>query len=167
MEAFIVHGPFPVAYEKRKGGRVLVFDDFWEEDADAHNLAEQCGCYVFALRNKSLVPLYVGKATKTFQQETFNNHNKHKYQSGFSDYAKGTPVMFFVVHPKQKGPANGKQIAAIESFLISAAVAKNPDLQNIKGVKAPQWSIKGVVRSKGKRSKSAVAFATCLDLRRH
>lgn len=167
MTSFAVHGPFRIKYEKRKGGRTLIFDDFWSEGSDAHNLAKQRGCYIFAIRNKALTPIYVGKATKTFKQETFNSANRHKYHYGFSDYAKGTPLMYFVVHPAQKGPTNAKQIAQIEDFLIQAGAVKNPDLQNIKGAQQPDWSIKGAIRSgAGKRSVAEIDFCDLFDITR-
>jgi hypothetical protein len=165
MTSFVVQGPFPITYEKRKGGRTLVFDDFWSKHAE-HNLATRQGCYVFAIRNRGLTPIYVGKATKSFEQVTFNPANRHKYHSGFSVYAKGTPVMYFVAHPKQKGPINATQIAQIENFLIQAGGAKNSDLQNIKGRQEPNWSIKGVVRSgAGKRNDAEVQFRSLFDIR--
>jgi hypothetical protein len=166
MTSFVVHGPFVLSYEKRKGGRTLVFDDFWSKDGEAHHLAEGRGCYVFAIRNRGLTPIYVGQATKSFKQETFNSTNRHKYHNGFSDYGKGTPVMYFVVHPTQRGPTNEKQIEKIEDFLIQAGVAKNPNLQNVKGAQQPLWSIKGVVRSgAGKRKVEEVQFADLFDIR--
>lgn len=166
MTSFVVHGPFEVTYEKRKGGRTLVFSDFWSEDSVAHYLAAECGCYVFAIRNRGLSPIYVGKATKTFEQETFNATNRHKYHDGFSEYAKGTPVMFFVIHPKQKGKTNRKHIAQIEDFLIQAGVASNPNLQNVKGTQRPHWSIKGVIRSgAGKRNDAENKFGKLFDIR--
>ena len=166
MASFVVHGPFEVTYEKRKGGLTLVFDDFWSEEADANYLAEQRGCYVFAISaGGGLQPIYVGKATKTFKQETFNATNRHKYHNGFSDYARGKPLMYIIVHPAQKGPTNEKHIVEIENFLIQAGVAKNPDLQNIKGVQRPSWTIKGVVRSGvGKRSEVALQFSSLFDI---
>ena len=166
MTSFEVHGPFKVTYEKRKGGRTLVFDDFWSENADALYLAEECGCYVFAIRNRGLTPIYVGKATKTFEQETFNATNRHKYHNGFSEYGKGTPVMYFVVHPTQKGPTNRKYIAEIEDFLIQAGVATNPNLQNVKGTQRPGWSIKGVIRSDARKGGDAEKkFSKLFDIR--
>jgi hypothetical protein len=166
MTTFVVHGPFEIIYEKRKGGRTLVFDDFWSEDSDAHHIAADRGCYVFAIRNRGLTPIYVGRATKSFKQETFNDSNRHKYHNGFSDYGKGTPVMYFVVHPMQRGPTNEKQIFEIEDFLIQAGVAKNPNLQNVKGAQEPLWGIKGVVRSgRGKRRKEETQFAELFDIR--
>jgi len=166
MASFEVHGPFEITHEKRKGGHVLVFDDFWSKGSSAAYLAEERGCYVFAIRSGGgLQPIYIGKATRTFKQETFNPGNKHKYHNGFSDYAKGTPLMFFVVHPSQKGPTNGKHIREIEDFLIQAGVAKNPNLQNIKGIQKPSWSIKGVIRSGvGKRTRAEVLFGNLFDI---
>jgi hypothetical protein len=167
MASFEVHGPFKIDYEKRRGGRTLVFDEFWSKGAEASYLANQRGSYAFAIRNRGLTPIYVGKATKTFKQETFNTTNRHKYHNGFSEYAKGTPLMYFVVHPNQQGPTNSKQIAQIEDFLIQAGVAANPDLQNVKGTQQPSWSIKGVIRSgAGKRNKAAIEFASLFDIRR-
>ncbi len=164
MASFEIHGPFKITFEKRKGGRTLVFDEFWVEDSDANYLAEECGCYVFAIRNRALTPIYIGKATKTFRQETFNPSNRHKYHNGFSDYGKGTPLMYFVVHPKKTGPINEKHIVEIENFLIQAGVAKNPALQNVKGTLKPGWSIKGVIRSGGKRSDAEVDFSKLFDI---
>jgi hypothetical protein len=165
MTSFEVHGPFEVTHEKRKGGRTLVFDDFWA--SDANYLADAKGCYVFAMRaGGGLQPIYVGKATKTFKQETFNATNKHKYNNGFSTYGKGTPLIYFVVHPTQKGPTNVKHIAEIEDFLIQAGVAKNPDLQNVKGIQKPKWSIKGVIRTGvGKRRQEEVQFGSLFDIK--
>ena len=168
MALFTVHGPFELPYEARKGGRTLVFDEFWETGSAADYLAKERGCYVFGVRaGRGLKPLYVGKATKTFKQETFNPSNRQKYHNGFSEYGKGTPVMFFVVHPPQKGRTNAREISAIEDFLIQAGVARNPNLQNVKGRMRPAWSIKGVVRSGvGKRSVAETQFGAVFGLSR-
>ena len=165
MTSFEVHGPFPIACVKRKGGRTLQFDDFWTKDAKTARLSAERGCYVFAMKNRTSIPIYVGKATRSFEHEAFNAANKHKYHDGFSTYAKGRPVMYFVVHPRRKGPTNAKQIAEIEGFLIQAGIVRNPELQNVKGAKRPAWSIKGVVRSgKGKRSEAAAQFRKAFGL---
>jgi len=165
MAAFEVHGAFKIKYEKRKGGRTLVFDEFWSKDGEGHYLANERGCYVFAIRNRGLTPIYVGKATKSFKQETFNATNRHKYHNGFSEYGKGTPLMYFVVHSIQRGQTNAKQIAEIEDFLIQAGVASNPGLQNVKGSLQPLWSIKGVIRSgAGKRTEAEAEFGKLFDI---
>ena len=166
MLSFIVHGPFAVEFEKRKGGRTLVFNNFWSDTSPANYLAEARGCYVFAISNRGPKPIYVGKATVSFKQETFNPTNKHKYHDGFSSYAKGSPIMYFIMHPKQKGHVNRKAIGELEDFLIQAGIARNSNLQNIKGAQKPKWNIKGVIRAtRGKRSAIELDFATLFDIR--
>ena len=115
--------------------------------------------------SSGLCPVYVGKATKTFKQEAFNPANKHKFHSGFSEWGRGTPLMYFVVHPSSRGQTNNTQIGKIEDFLIQAGAAKNPGIMNVRGVQQPKWSIKGVVRSKaGKRRENEVQFAKLFDI---
>ena len=167
MATFEVHGWFKVGYEKRKGGRTLLFDNFWSEGSKAHYLANERGCYVFAIKTgRGLDPIYVGKAAKTFKQESFNPTNRHKCQNGFLEYARGLPIMFFVAHPEQRGKTNERQIEQIEQFLIQAGAAKNSRLQNVRGAQRPKWNIRGVIRStgKGKRTKAEGAFRKLFDL---
>ena len=167
MACFEVHGPYKLPFEKRPGGRTLVLNNFWSVGSEAHDLSQKRGCYVFAMRGRGLTPIYVGKATKNFKQEAFNPSNRHKFHNGFSEYAKGTPVIYFIVHPLQQGQTNAKQIAQIEDFLIQAGIAKNPNLQNIKGTQQPSWSIKGVIRSNaGARTKQEIQFSSLFDIRR-
>jgi len=165
MASFVVHGPFEIGYEQRKGGRVLVFDTFWQKESDAYYLADCMGCYVFAIRNRSLTPIYVGMTAKSFKQEAFNVGNRNKCNDGFSEYAKGTPVMYFVVRPKTPGPVKVKEIEAIEDFLIQAGAATNPKLQNVRGTQTPSWRIKGVIRSgAGSRTAAESQFISLFDI---
>ncbi|GAA5138577.1 hypothetical protein [Alloalcanivorax gelatiniphagus] len=166
MTSFTVDGPHEIEWENRKGGRQLVFDNFWNDGSKASHLAAERGCYVFVIRSGGgLTPVYIGQASVSFKQETFNPSNRHKYQNGFSNYAKGTPLMYFVVHPNQQGVTNKTQITEIEDFLIQAGVAANTELQNVKGTQKPKWSIKGVIRSGvGKRSSAEVEFRKIFNL---
>lgn len=157
-KTFEVRGPFEVPVEIKKGGRHLVFKSFWDEEEQAE-YATKRGCYVFAVRTSSLKPLYVGKATKTFKQEVFNQSNRVKCQNGFMDYKKGTPLLYLVVHPEGKGKTNATEISNIEDFLIQTGVARNPRIQNVRGRNEPKWKIKGVVRGDaGKPSNAASQF---------
>jgi hypothetical protein len=145
--------------------RTLLFDGFWAEHNGAAALAAKRGCYVFAVRNRGLTPIYVGKATKSFKQEAFNPTNRHKYSSGFSHYAKGRPLLYFVVHAEQRGRTNAKQIGQIEDFLIQLGAAKNPSFQNVKGTQAPDWRIKGVIRhGAGARTGAETQFTSPFNI---
>src|SRR3954451_14266628 len=59
MASFTVHGPFKIEYEKRRGGRLLIFDEFWDQESDAyHNVVATCSqCATGALiRSTSVRP---------------------------------------------------------------------------------------------------------------
>ncbi len=156
---FLVEGPLNVPYYQGKAGRTITDDDiktFWLKH---EVISKGRGCYVFGIRaGKGLTPGYVGKATKSFKQETFAPHKLTRYQQFLADYQKGTPVLFFVTAPKKKGAPNSAHIRQLETFLIQVALASNPELLNIKGTKAERWGIAGVLRSKGKPSASAQQF---------
>lgn len=168
MVTFEVHGPFEIPHMWKAGGHVLMFDEFWDDDSVAW-LADKRGCYVFAIRPSGggLLPTYVGKACKTtFKNEAFAPDKKVKYHKGISEYAKCTPLMFFVIRSSRKGKAGGILIKEIEDFLIQAGVAKNPDnMQNVVGTHQPNWRIKGVIRSGvGKKSQTALMFRELFDI---
>lgn len=164
-------GPIEVPVSVRPGGKSISPDDieaFWATPG-GKKVADRSGCYVFARRaGKGYMPYYVGKATKTFRQEVFTDHKLRKYHEVLTEGRKGTPVLFFVLHPVQKGRDNTKAIGDLEKFLIQALVAANPDGHKNKQNTAPRpWSIRGVLgadRGRGKPRKDAVALRTCMSL---
>jgi len=163
---FSVRGPLLVPYYQGKAGRTITDDnvrEFWEHHEEA---GKERGCYVFGIRaGRGLTPGYVGKATKSFRQEIFTHHKLTRYQQFLADYAKGSPVMFFLTAPRRKGPLNKSHVAELEKFLIQVALAANPDLLNIQGTRAEEWGIKGVLRGgRGNASKSAQAFKKMMNL---
>ena len=167
MKRFVVEGPFKVPVYEGKGGRTITDEnvrDFWATHADYR---ARRGCYVFAMRaGKGSTPGYVGMATKGFKTEVFAPHKLTRYQQFLADYAKGTPVLFFVVEPAAKGAPNLKQIRDLERFLIQVGVAANADLLNIKGTKAEEWGIAGVLRGGvGKPSQSAKLFKAMMAIK--
>ena len=88
-----------------------------------------------------------------------------RYQQFLADYQKGTPVLFFIVAPVKRGAPNRTRIAELEEFLIQTGQAANPHLLNIKGTKAEEWGIAGVLRGgKGKRSSGAREFRRLMKL---
>jgi hypothetical protein len=163
---FAVQGPYAVPCYKGKAGRTITDDntqEFWKRFPSIANMR---GCYVFGIRGgKGFTPAHVGKATKSFKQEVFAPHKLSRYQQFLADYLRGTPVLFFVVAPMRRGAPNSLHIGQLEDFLIQAGVAANPHLLNIKGTKAEQWGIAGVIRGgKGKTSKGAQQFRQIMKL---
>jgi hypothetical protein len=169
VKMFEVFGPFPVKPKKGRGGKVFdkeLKSKFWADNPTAAELLERVGCYIFAIRAaKGFKPVYVGKTAKSFEKEIFTADKLQRYNSALCDVAKGTPVMFFVAHPKSKGILNSKMIVDIEDYLIQIAYAKNPDLKNVIGIVQKAWGIKGVLRSgKGKASKPSAQFKQAMGI---
>lgn len=166
MATFTVKGPFPVPASTLAAGRHISAAEgkaFWEMH---EGLATDRGCYVFAFRAaKGFVPIYVGKATKSFGQEIFTDHKLNKYNYGLASRRKGTPVLFFVCLVKTKGPVNRVAIDEAESYLIQSGLVANKHLLNSQKTKLESWSIGGVVRSgRGKQSAAAIDLCQCLKL---
>lgn len=163
---FTVSGPFRVPVYQAHAAKTITkrnIKDFWLHHEDA---GEQRGCYVFAINaGRGLTPGYVGRATRTFKQEVFSGDKVAKYQQFLAGYRRGAPVLFFIVAPRQTGKPNQQHIKELERFLIRVAMAANPDLVNIKGIRREQWSIAGMLRSgQGKRSNAAIALLKALKL---
>jgi len=163
---FSIEGPREVAYYQGRAGRTITDDnvrEFWEANPD---VADERGCYVFGVRaGKGMTPAYVGKATATFRQEAFAHHKLTRYQQFLADYQRGTPVMFFIVAPTKRGAPNKTHIAELEVFLIQTGQAANPHLLNVKGTKAEEWGIAGVLRGgRGKPSNGAKEFRRLMKI---
>lgn len=163
---FSVVGPRNVPVYQGRAGRTITDDNvhaFWKDNTD---LATRRGCYVFGIRaGKGWTLAYVGKATKSFKQEVFQHHKLTRYQQFLADYRKGTPILFFVIAPVKQGAPNSVHIGELEEFLIQTGLAANPELLNIKGTKAEEWGIGGVLRGgKGNQSKSARDFKKIMKL---
>jgi hypothetical protein len=163
---FKVFGPFEIPCSGKHARYIQAgCPAFW--NSTTSHLANERGCYLFAIRAaKGFRPLYVGKTKKSFQKECFTYHKiADHYTPALADTGKGTPVMFFVVLDKKKGPVNDRAISQVESFLIQNAVAKNSELSNVRGTKQEQWSITGVIRGgKGKCPKPAKSFRRAMGL---
>ena len=160
IELFEVAGPYDIP---REGGLVSNdISEFWLENG----YSESFGCYIFAARTgRGITPLYVGKTMKSFQKECFTDHKQNHYTRALNNYAKCTPVMFFIVYPGRKSERAKKSIKELEEFLIFTGQQVNPKLRNIKRPKVPEWGIKGVLRSKGSMAnKSAKYFREVFHL---
>jgi hypothetical protein len=162
----MTRGPFEVPLVKNKRLVKPGCPEFWSKP-EVDELANQRGCYVFAMRaGRGITPIYVGKATKNFKQECFAVQKiAYHYGPALLEYKRGRPVLFLVVLERTKGKVNKRAIAKVEFFLIQNAMKKNPELSNIKGKREEHWSIGGVIRSgRGKVAAEAKAFKAAMGL---
>ena len=169
MKQFKVYGPYEIPIEKKARGFKFKEDrsGFWEKiKADAGiKVSEKKGCYVFGMRSGGgITPLYVGRTTRqTLEKEAFADGKIKRYYGVMLDYAKGKPVMFFVV---QESGWSMSLVEKLEKYLIDVGSTKNPDIQNDKGTKKPVWGIDGVLRSKkGKVPTAAKKFKQTMGLK--
>ena len=136
-------------------------------EGELERLSECCGCYVLALETvkHELTPCYVGLTRRTFRDEVFNRSNVLKYTASLASNKRHRLVMFLITPPDRKGKVSKSYIGELESFLIGAAQAQNPDLQNWKGVDRPKWLIRGVTdRTPGKATVAARKFRAAMGI---
>ena len=159
---FEVLGPYEIPMPD--DSRVITRDEGQAFFRAHPHIRNRRGAYVFGLRSGGgMTPIYVGVATRSYDQECFTNDKLLKYAIGMARYEKGTPILFLVASPLGKGRVNVKVIDDLENFLIQNAKAKNPHLVNKTGTKEADWAIQGVVRRKGgKTSASARALRSMM-----
>lgn len=166
---FVVYGPFEVPYDSLSRGTSKRISrnhakEFWNRD-DLKEIRSKKGCYVFALAaSKGYTPWYVGKASKTFQNEVLLDHKLVYYNEVVFKDHKGKPVLFFIANASSKAIPKAR-LDNLESFLIQCAVYKNPDLKNKQKTKTPLWGIKGVIRGgKGKTQENTKRFKAMMRI---
>lgn len=165
---FKIEGPFRVRGTPLVGGEYIDREDgarFWRQKGLAR-LAQRYGCYVFAMgAGPGVMPFYVGRTVKSFQQECFQPSKLNHYNKALRCVKKGRSVLFFVVAPRKKGQRNKRVVSSLERYLIQQAKARNHRLLNKQAVKLPKWGIQGVLRgTPGKPPKAAALFKKLLGL---
>lgn len=166
MVLFDIYGPFKIPCYRGRAGRAIdrnQLPQFWAR----HKAIAGCqGCYVFAIQaGKGYTPIYVGKATRSFERECFTYHKLDRYHRCLVDYVRGTPIMFFLVLPKTRGKVNVRLIGELESYLITLGETANPRLSNVRGRSREGWGIRGVVRGgHGKPGPAARKFRRLMEL---
>lgn len=143
---FDVVGPFVLS---RHGAKQIITDQSLKElgpelEAEEPGLSDACGCYVFGVRaGRGMTPYYVGQACKrSILKEALNPSNREKYNKVISE-SKGNPIIFFIpmrtprgkLRKRSKGDGGIPALDFLESWFISMAIEKNPDLINIKETK--------------------------------
>jgi hypothetical protein len=95
----------------------------------------------------------------------FAHHKLSRYQQFLVEYAKGTPIVFFIIPPEKRGKPNAAQFHKIEKFLINLGLTANPKLLNQHFTNPENWGIRGVVRGgKGKTAQGAVSFRQMMGI---
>ena len=164
---FVVHGPFDVPILCDDADGQLDRYEFWRGTGELRQLARQSGCYVFALESTkgNITPAYVGLTRRGFSKEVFNPSNLRKYCRALRDGRRRSPVLFLIVHPSAKGKLNRTYVGELETFLIQAGSAKNPEIRNTKGVARPKWRIRGVTgRRPGKQPIAATKLRSAMGI---
>lgn len=161
--------PCKIETEKNSGGTRRVDEkklkSFFVHKKD---LAKRQGCYVFAIEapNGGALPWYIGKATKSFEQECFTNDKIKKYNDALFHKAKiKSALIFFITTEGTKVKISAQIIDEIETYLIMYGKLRNKNLINKKKIKIPAWGIQGVVRStQGKPKKIESNFKTIFGI---
>jgi hypothetical protein len=152
MRRFDVHGPFQVEYDE-KTARYDVDETAPGVSQAYAEIKQKYGCYVFATRwGDNFRPWYVGKTTRTFAEEIFEPHKIGKLDQ-ISDYLTNYSLWVLLVAPRTgRGRKSWSATDEIETYLIHAAAAVNPDLLNLRKLPKKAWQIVGVTkREKGNR----------------
>lgn len=158
-----VAGPYEVLCSVNgKRSKHIGKDDGRELWDEYNGLGDERGCYLFGIRTgRAVRAAYVGKATKSFQQEAFTADKLQKYNAALHEWSHGTPVMLFVITPKNIRSA--KLITDVEEWLIREAKRAWPDLLNKHHTGADNWQISGVTAPhKGRRSDAELELVRML-----
>jgi hypothetical protein len=163
---FQVQEPRKVPLYKRTLFAETIRNEFWPQCLP---LAKSCGCYIFAVPKKrgqaGYLPIYVGRATKTFEQECFTSDKLNKINHFLLDHRSENVFLILLLHPRGRGRTNERAIEELEANLIRFAVDVNPNLINKRGVKPENWGIHGVLRGgRGRTSKGGLILKEMLQL---
>lgn len=160
-----VYGPFEIIRDGKLVDRsARVKRQFWESvEEEERGLPSAVGCYVFCIGKK---PWYVGVAEKqSFRKECFQPHKINAFNSALNKQ-QGKPQLLLIskVTPGgsfAKAGVNGHKASRfLEDLLIGMALARNQDLENIRGTKLmKELAVPGVINTaRGKASKNSVRF---------
>jgi hypothetical protein len=175
---FTVFGPFELSRNskgqiiKSKEAKKALIESV---DHSKTDLMYYTGCYVFVLNNGGGAKAwYVGKAEKqSFLTEIFTPDKILKFNEVLSEH-KGAPQMYFVprLSPTGKlckpGKMTRRSVAYLEKMLIGMAIARNPNLKNLKDVKlSKEMTLPGIIKgtAKGHPGTPAIQLKKVLGLK--
>lgn len=158
---FEVFGPYEIPFVVNNGVKRIEkyhVKEFWT-NSELSQFCDKHGCYVFALRSGGgFKPWYVGKTNTGMKKECFSSHKLDIYNGVVYKCDKGTPVMFFITYPGGKMKASQRIVGELEKDLIASAVAKHPDIAQVKDTKGPRYNIAGITEPTPGRDKKTVAI---------
>lgn len=159
MTEFSVEGPFPVK-PFIKGNCKFIGRSEARDFFKKHNkYSRRNGVYVFGKRTRSIVPYYIGMTTRGFSKEVFCDRNLVTFNEVIIKNGNGTPVIFFVPLPIQRGPDHVRHIGELENYLIYHSNHAWGTLLNEKKVNTLKqsngWCINGIYNGNRKGITSA------------
>jgi len=130
------------------------------------------GCYVFSttLKGSSIgreVPVYIGKATRTFRQECFTPHKLKRVNEYLNRHRRSELRLTLLPILGRDSRQLDEAIDACERSLIQMGACVHEDLTNIKGTKSLRWHIKGALYNsdgRAQRSQAVQKFKTLFEL---
>ena len=164
MPTLDVEGPYDVPHEVNdRGAKHISAEDGRDFFEEFDGLAEERGCYLFAIRSRGLRAAYVGKATRGFGQEAFATDKLQKYNTAVHHWPHGTPVLLFVVTPP--GVRSARLISEVEKYLLRSAKRAWHELLNVHHAGEDAWDISGVTAPHaGRRSDAESELMRLLGL---
>jgi hypothetical protein len=164
MATFSIAGPIEIPVEVRPGGKLIDrsgLGAFWDEVG----CGDRVGCYVFAIRNRGLLPYYAGRTTNSFASECFEPHKITKYQDALTHVRRGTPVMFFAVLDVNRGRPSESAIMTLEERLIGLGLQRNERMTNVSGTRRDELLVRGVIGpGRGRPTAEAQEFRKMMGL---
>ena len=109
--------------------------------------------------------MYVGKSTTGLGRECLADHKIKLFNRHLMKGHKGLPVMFFVAPAGRVNKVPRDVCDEVETFLIQAAHAKNPNILNSRKKSVLYWSIHGITGdSRHAIAAEALAFKKMIGL---
>jgi hypothetical protein len=168
MADWFVRGPFEVPVDTLRSGGHFVDCTKFEELAEESDEFLKPGIYVFGLRSRGTVPIYVGMTQSTsLIREAFTPDKLHKVNTYINNHPHGTLVIYLITQiGRGRGRPNLSDIERIEWWLIGLAEQRNENLINSRTPGKEPWRIKGVHNGgRGKRTQDEDAFRDMMGIK--
>jgi hypothetical protein len=115
MADWIVSGPYKVPVATLPSGANFVDDAKLEElEAESQEFGKP-GVYIFGLRSRGILPIYVGMTQSTsLINEAFENDKLQKINRYINEHPHGTLLIYLITQVRSSGRPNLSDIERIE-----------------------------------------------------